>query len=470
MNKNVDPELTRIIKNKTGGGAVSTQNPCKMCTPLGASLAYMGIEGCIPLLHGSQGCATYIRRYTISHFREPVDIASSSFSEESAIFGGGENIKSAISNVISQYKPECVGVASTCLSETIGDDVKMFVDEYKKENSACELPEIVHVSTASYRGSWTDGFHDTVRAIIDQVGDFSGTKTGDSRAKYINILPGITSPADIREIQRLADMLAVDHAVIPNISDRLDGGSWEQYTGIAPGGTPMAAIKKAPSACSTLELGITIPEGSSGARLLTRRADVPAEIMPLPIGVAATDDLIDYLSDISGSPVPDVLNRERARCIDALVDGHKYVAGKKIAIFGESDLVLSLARFCHEIGMKPVLCASGTKNARYRELFNKTTGIDAGDCTVIDDADFVEIEKHVLESGPDLLLGTSKGYKISRKLNIPLVRTGFPIHDRFGGQRLKHFGYNGSMALYDRLVNTIIERVQDNSDPGYTYI
>ena len=53
----------------------ATRNACKLCAPLGASLAFRGVEGAVPFLHGSQGCATYIRRYTISHFREPVDIA-----------------------------------------------------------------------------------------------------------------------------------------------------------------------------------------------------------------------------------------------------------------------------------------------------------------------------------------------------------------------------------------------------------
>ena len=69
----------------------ATRNPCKLCTPLGACLAFRGIEGAIPFLHGSQGCGTYIRRYLISHFREPIDIAASNFSEESAIFGGASN-------------------------------------------------------------------------------------------------------------------------------------------------------------------------------------------------------------------------------------------------------------------------------------------------------------------------------------------------------------------------------------------
>ena len=72
---------------------VSTTNACKLCKPLGACLAFRGIEGAVPFLHGSQGCATYMRRYIISHFREPVDIASSSLGEKHAIYGGGPNLK-----------------------------------------------------------------------------------------------------------------------------------------------------------------------------------------------------------------------------------------------------------------------------------------------------------------------------------------------------------------------------------------
>jgi len=71
----------------------ATRNACKLCAPLGACLALRGVAGAVPFLHGSQGCATYIRRYLISHFREPVDIAVSGFSEATTVFGGGDNLR-----------------------------------------------------------------------------------------------------------------------------------------------------------------------------------------------------------------------------------------------------------------------------------------------------------------------------------------------------------------------------------------
>ena len=102
---------------------VSTTNACKLCKPLGACLAFRGVEGAVPFLHGSQGCATYMRRYIISHYREPMDIASSSLGEKQAVYGGGPNLKQGLGNVMNKYGARLIGVATTCLTETIGDDV-----------------------------------------------------------------------------------------------------------------------------------------------------------------------------------------------------------------------------------------------------------------------------------------------------------------------------------------------------------
>jgi nitrogenase molybdenum-iron protein NifN len=105
------------------------------------------VEDCIPFLHGSQGCATYIRRYLISHFREPIDIASSNFHEESAVFGGSIGFQEGIRNVLKQYRPQLVGAATTCLAETIGEDMARLLLDLKKRFfwllSGCPLHVVV---------------------------------------------------------------------------------------------------------------------------------------------------------------------------------------------------------------------------------------------------------------------------------------------------------------------------------------
>jgi len=175
-----------------------TTNACKLCTPLGASLAFRGIENTVPLLHGSQGCSTYIRRYLISHFKEPIDIASSNFGELTAVFGGGANLKLALKNITRQYEPKLIGVSTTCLSETIGDDVPMFLQEYWRENKDEDMPALVHVSTPSYQGTHVDGFHNAVKAVVDSLTIRTGIETD-----AINLFPGTLSPADLRHLKEI---------------------------------------------------------------------------------------------------------------------------------------------------------------------------------------------------------------------------------------------------------------------------
>jgi nitrogenase molybdenum-iron protein NifN len=166
---------------------ISTRNACKLCAPLGASIVFRGIENCLPLIHGSQGCSTYIRRYVISHFKEPVDIASSNFSESSAIFGGADNLMTALDNITRQYRPEAIGIATTCLSETIGDDVRLYIDQYRRSKKDEEIPVLFHASTPSYRGTHMEGYHGAVRAVVEALAE-SGPSVNS-----INIIPGFLS-------------------------------------------------------------------------------------------------------------------------------------------------------------------------------------------------------------------------------------------------------------------------------------
>ena len=157
--------------------------------------------------------------------------------------------------------------------------------------------------------------------------------------------------------------------------------------------------------------------------------------------------------------------------MDAYADGHKYVFDKRVIIYGEEDLVIGMTAFLREIGMVPVLCASGGKSGLLKKrIAELVPDMDELGIKVREGVDFVDIEDEAKILQPDFLIGNSKGYTMSRKNNIPLLRLGFPIHDRFGGQRMHHLGYRGTQELFDRIVNTVIEQRQNASSIGYTYM
>ncbi len=443
---------------------ISTTNACKLCTPLGAALAFKGIEGAVPYLHGSQGCATYMRRYIISHFNEPVDIASSSLSEKHAIYGGGPNLKMGLTNVIKKYQPKLIGIATTCLTETIGDDVSLLLHEYDREFKG-DKPLMVQVSTPSYIGTHMEGFHGAVSSVVDTL-----VAEAEKKPDTVNILPGFVSPADIRYLKEIIADFAMSATILPDISETMDGPAAGTYEKIQAGGTPLNAIKNMSAGMATLEFGHTMPV-ESGSVILEQRFKVISRRLPLPMGITAGDRLFDILAAISGRPVPRKHVLERGRLVDSYVDGHKYVSGKRAIVYGEEDLVVGLSAFLAEIGVTPVLCASGGKSGLLAdEIAAATQGLLLEQPRVFEGMDFFDIADMAEEMAPDLLVGHSKGYSLARKLGIPLIRVGFPIHDRMGGQRILHIGYRGAQNLFDLVVNAMIAGKQSDSPVGYSYM
>ncbi len=443
----------------------STQNPCKLCAPLGASMVFRGIEGTLGLLHGSQGCSTYIRRYMISHFKEPVDIASSNFSEETAVFGGSANLKMALDNVIAQYHPQMIGIATTCLSETIGEDVEKILREFRAEHAAGTLPELVAVSTPSYQGSHMEGFHAAVLAITKQFARRNGHQ------ETISIFPGLVSPEDIRYLKQVMRDFGVQALILPDYSETLDGPAWEEYRLLPGGGTPLAVLREMGSHAAALEFATTLAPEQSAAAYLETQFEVPHVRLDLPIGLTASDRFFESVSMITGMPVPALHQDARGRLLDAYADAHKHVFGVPVAIYGEEDWVIALTGLAAEIGMRPVVCASGGRSGQLRARLLERLPKAAAQCAkILDGVDFLEVEDAVKEARPELLIGNSKGYALARRLDVPLLRVGFPVHDRIGGARLLHLGYQGTQRLFDQWVNALLERRQGRSSVGYSYM
>ena len=491
----------------------STRNACKLCTPLGACLVYRGVEGCIPFLHGSQGCSTYIRRYLISHFREPMDIASSNFHEDAAIFGGSKNFSQGALNITRQYQPQLIGAATTCLTETIGEDMPRLVFELREQRGSAAAP-IVHASTPSYRGTHIDGFHAAVKALVEQLGSAPAPGAADcalaignsasannsqnadatnvqregalndsrggcapqsisatmASPPRINLFPGMVSAADLRHLKEILADFSLNYTLLPDYSESMDGETWSEYEKIQSGGTPLAAIAATGSAKASIEFGRVLVGDETAGTSLEKKFNVPRHLLGMPIGIRETDQFFSTLAELSGRETPVKYQRERGRLVDSLIDGHKYTFEKRAIVYGDEDLVIGLTAFLCEIGVLPVLCATGARSGKFASSLRAAAPSLPEETLIKEGLDFAETAEVAPELKPDFLIGSSKGYKISRSLNVPLIRVGFPIHDRIGGQRILHLGYRGAQELYDRIVNALLEAKQDHSTIAFNYL
>jgi nitrogenase molybdenum-iron protein NifN len=367
---------------------------------------------------------------------------------------------------MNKYEAGLIGVATTCLTETIGDDVPGLVREVKKENgSGNGGVAVVTVSTPSYSGTHMEGFHAAVKAVVEQLAE-GGDPTG-----AINLLPGFVSPADTRYAKEILEDFGLAGIILPDLSETLDGPAKTDYEKIPPGGTPIADIVAMGRSRATLELGRTLFEQAMAGQVLADRFQVPLRQLGLPMGLRETDRFFEALAEVAGQPTPSKHELERGRLIDAMVDGHKYIFDKRAVVYGEEDLVVGLTAFLAEIGVRPVLCATGGTSGRFAEAIAQVTGKVLPEAPLIREGmDFYEIAEEAEALAPDLLIGHSKGYHLARRWGAPLIRVGFPIHDRFGGQRILHLGYRGAQSLLDRIVNALLEKKQQDSPVGYGYL
>jgi nitrogenase molybdenum-iron protein NifN len=287
----------------------------------------------------------------------------------------------------------------------------------------------------------------------------------------INLFSGMISPADIRYMKEILTDFGMPFMLLPDYSQTLDGGPWAEYHRIPPGGTATNAIAESGCASASIEFSSTLEASKSAAGYLEAEFGVERHQLPLPIGIKASDRFLALLEALSGQPMPEKYEDERRRLVDAYSDGHKYVFGQKAILYGEEDLVISVAAFLREIGVTPVLCASGGKSGQMKKrMLELVPDMAEQGIEVREGVDFVDIEHEAERLQPDMLIGNSKGFTMSKKHDLPLIRIGFPIHDRFGGQRLHHLGYRGTQELFDRIVNTVIEERQKSSPIGYTYM
>ncbi|MDR0571029.1 MAG: radical SAM protein [Clostridiales Family XIII bacterium] len=434
-------------------------NPCKMCMPMGAVAALSGIRGCMSILHGSQGCATYIRRHMATHYNEPVDVASSSLTEQGTVFGGEANLLKGLGNLIDLYHPEAIGVCTTCLAETIGEDVGAAVKKFYGQNPSAEV-KIVTVASPGYGGTQNEGWFAALRALVEQA------EADPAPNGKINVVAPQLSPADVRWLKGFLRDMGLEFILLPDISENLDGATEKRYNRLKTGGTSLAEVGRMAGARLTVEFSEFTDDKLSPAAYLNEAHGVPLVRLPLPVGIRAMDALTAVLVDAGGVATAD-MEKARGRYLDAMADSHKHNADARVAVFGEPDFVNAAVRLCCENGALPVLAATASATARWREALAGETAECrefrfAGELPILEDSDFAAIEEACRAFRANVMIGSSDGRRAARRLGVPLIRCAFPIHDYVGGQRTRILGFEGSLSLLDQVSNAMIERVEAN--------
>ncbi|MBP2132594.1 nitrogenase molybdenum-iron protein beta chain [Methanomicrobium sp. W14] len=424
-------------------------NPIKACQPLGAMYAALGIHGCLPHSHGSQGCCAYHRMALTRHFRDPAMASSSSFTEGASVFGGGSNLKTAIKNIFQIYNPDIIAVHTTCLSETIGDDIPTIIKQ-------SEIPEgkyVIHCNTPSYKGSHITGFSNMCKGMVSYLAGSDGSE----KKRRVNIFPGFINPGDMREIKRIVSELGVSYIMYPDTTGVMDSPILPKYEMFPKGGAKIEDIIDSGNSQATLALGSWASD--EPAALLQEKCKVKGIPLKLPIGVKATDDMIMAIKNEFGVEVPESLDIERGQVLDTLIDTHFHYQGKTVALFGDPDHVIAMTEFLITMGMVPKYVLTGTPGSKFEKIINgmlEDAGIEGS--KVRAEGDLFDLQQWIKEESVDLLIGNSHGKYIARAEDLPFVRFGFPIMDRAVHPLMPVTGYRGCLRLIEMISDALLDR------------
>ena len=438
-----------------------TINPAKTCQPVGAMYAALGLHGCLPHSHGSQGCCAYHRSALTRHYKDPIMATTSSFTEGASVFGGQANLVEAINNIFTIYAPDVIAVHTTCLSEVIGDDLTQIINKAQAEGKIPKGKRVIHANTPSFKGSHVTGFSAMTQSMVHYLSECT-----DRTVDQINIIPGFVEPSDMEEIKRIVREMGIRAVMFPDTSGVVNSPLDGKFHMYPKGGATVEQVRSAGDSTFTLALGRTA--SLAAAKLLDTKCKVPFEVLDLPIGLRATDSFVDTLRKTAGANVPESLMAERGQVVDMMSDMHQYFYRKKVALVGDPDQLVSLAEFLADIDMEVLYVVTGTPagpkfERRIRELTGEQTRIAQGL-----GADMFRFHQFIKNGKPDLIFGNTYAKYIARDEDIPLIRVGFPIYDRVGHQYFPITGYRGALRLLEKILNAILDR-QDRDAPEESF-
>jgi nitrogenase molybdenum-iron protein beta chain len=421
--------------------------------------AALGLHNCLPHSHGSQGCCSYHRSALTKHYKEPVMAATSSFTEGASVFGGQANLLQAIQTIFTVYNPDVIAVHTTCLSETIGDDLAQIVAKAVAEGKVPEGKHVIHASTPSYQGSHVTGFSSMTKSLVTSFADPNAEKS-----RKVTLLPGWVEPSDMRELKSIAASLGVEVVMYPDTSDVLDTPHTGKHEFYPKGGATVEQIKASGGSQAALGLGPTASKAALDA--LQQKCAVPGTLLELPIGLQATDRFIDTLRTVAGVDVPQSITDERGRLLDVISDMHQYLHGKRVAIFGDPDQLVSLVEFLNLLDMKPVYIVTGTPDTKFEGRIRTALAGNVPEAKIKagQQSDMYLLHQWIKQEPVDLLIGNSYGKYMARDEDIPFIRHGFPILDRVGHSYFPSVSYTGAMRLLEKILSAFMDR-QDRDAP-----
>jgi nitrogenase molybdenum-iron protein NifN len=430
-------------------------SPLKASQPMGGSLACLGFDRAIPMLHGSQGCTAFAKVFFVRHFREPIPLQTTAMDQSSSVLGADENVVEGLKAIAEKSNPALIAVLTTGLAETQGADVHRNVREFRAKYPQFDHVAVVAVNTPDFTGCVETGYAATLYEIIKTlVPDRAAANTKPGvRQRQVNVLVSpMLTPGDLEALRDLIEQFNLRPVLVPDLSDSLDGSlTDDEFSPVTIGGTPVSELATLGDAKATLVVGASLRKAGE---LLQEKTGVPSRYFDHLYGLEANDALILALAEISELPVPPRIERQRSQLQDAMLDTHFMLGQLRVGIAADPDQLNAFAHLILGMGGEVVAAVSAANAPVLSALPIDSVKI----------GDLEDLELLARERNAQLLIGNSHAAASAERLGIPILRTGFPLYDIIGGYQKTWIGYRGTrQALFD-LANLVINFAHEEID------
>lgn len=395
-------------------------NPVKLSQPMGATLAFLGIDGCMPLMHGGQGCTSFTKVFYTRHFCEPIAIQTSAVTDAIAVLDGGDySIVESVKNITKKVTPSLIGLHTTGLPETKGDDICGVA-------SQVEYP-LVYVNSPDYEGGFESGWALTCKAIIEQLVE----PREKAKAKKVVILPHVSlQPIEVEKIKLTCESFGLETYALPDLSTSLDGHLGEKQSALSSGGISVEEIKQLGDASLVLTIGDSMQK--CAAALQQKNSSIKHHHFSHLGGLIASDQLIELLMEESAVelPQPNIV-RWRKRLQDAMLDSHFSLGQTRFLVVAEPDQLAGICQSLYEAGGRVTVALSTVDSPQLEKI--QADKIIVGD---LEDAEALADEY-------DLIVGNFHCESLAHRLHKGVVLRGFPNWEQVGNALKNDLLYEG---------------------------
>ena len=388
----------------------------------------------MPLMHGAQGCASFSKVFFTRHFNDPIAVQTTAVNDITAVIDGGDYaISESIKNITKKVKPDLVGLFTTGLTETKGDDIK------GASKLVEDIQQMVYVNTPDFEGSIESGFSKSIEAIIQQLVQ-SSTQIDTNKAL---IIPNVNlKPIEVEKIKDTISLFGYEVFSLPDLSESLDGHLGLKQGALTSGGISVEDIKKLATSSLVFTIGKSVEK--CGEKILEKNPNIQLFHFDSLGGLEASDKFFKILCKVKNitQPHPSIV-RWRKRLQDALLDTHFVIGSSKVIIALEPDQALSVANTIIEAGANIKAIVTTHRNDLLDEI----------ECEHLMVGDFEDVESFLQEG--DLVISNFHAERLAIKHKKALLVRGYPDFEGLGNQLKNDVLYEGSSYLLFELANLI---------------